>query len=32
MAIVQLRNPTEDRAYFDRRETDGKSSMEAMRR
>jgi len=31
MATVQLRNPTEGRAYFDRRRADGKSSMEAMR-
>jgi transposase len=31
MAIVQLRNPTEGRRYFDRRKADGKSSMEAMR-
>jgi transposase len=31
MAVVQLRNPTEGRAYFDRKVADGKSSMEAMR-
>jgi len=31
MATVQLRNPTEDRAYFDRKKADGKTSMEAMR-
>ena len=31
MAIVQLRNPTEGRAYFDRKKADGKTSMEAMR-
>ena len=31
MATVQLRNPTEGRAYFDRRKNDGKTSMEAMR-
>ena len=31
MATVQLRNPTEGRAYYDRRKTDGKTSMEAMR-
>ena len=31
MATVQLRNATEGRAYFDRKKTDGKSSMEAMR-
>jgi transposase len=31
MAVVQLRNPTEGRAYFDRRKSDGKTSMEAMR-
>jgi len=31
MATVQLRNPTEGRAYYDRRKADGKSSMEAMR-
>jgi transposase len=30
MATVQLRNPTEGRAY-DRRKADGKTSMEAMR-
>ncbi|MEU6206092.1 transposase [Micromonospora musae] len=30
MATVQLRNPTEGRAYFDRK-TAGKTSMEAMR-
>ena len=31
MATVQLRNPTEGRAYFDRRKGEGKTSMEAMR-
>jgi transposase len=31
MAVVQLRNPTEGRAYFDGRKADGKTSMEAMR-
>jgi transposase len=31
MAIVQLRNPTLGRDYYDRRKSDGKSSMEAMR-
>ena len=31
MATVQLRNPTEGRAYYDRREADGKTSMESMR-
>ena len=31
MATVQLRNPTEGRAYFDRKKADGKSSNEAMR-
>jgi transposase len=31
MAVVQLRNPTEGRTYFDRRKTDGKTSTEAMR-
>ena len=31
MAPVQLRNDTEGRAYFDRRKSDGKTSMEAMR-
>ena len=31
MATVQLRNPTEGRAYFDRRKADGKTSNEAMR-
>lgn len=31
MAIVQLRNATEGRAYYDRRKTDGKTSMEAVR-
>lgn len=31
MAVVQLRNQTEGRAYFDRKKADGKSSMEAMR-
>ena len=31
MATVQLRNPSEGRAYYDRRRGDGKTSMEAMR-
>ena len=31
MAIVQLRNPTEGRAYFDRTKARGKTSNEAMR-
>ena len=31
MAVVQLRNPTEGRAYFDARRAAGKTSMEAMR-
>jgi transposase len=31
MATVQLRTPTEGRAYFDRKKADGKTSMEAMR-
>ncbi|WP_307871944.1 transposase [Micromonospora sp. U21] len=31
MATVQLRSPTEGRAYFDRKKTSGKTSMEAMR-
>lgn len=31
MAVVQLRNATEGRAYYDRRKASGKSSMEAMR-
>ena len=31
MAVVQLRNQTEGRAYFDRRVAEGKTSMEAMR-
>jgi transposase len=31
MATVQLRNPTEGRAYFDRKRAAGKTSMEAMR-
>lgn len=31
MATVQLRNPTQGRAYFDRKKADGKTSMEAMR-
>jgi transposase len=31
MATVQLRNPTDGRAYFDRKKADGKTSMEAMR-
>ena len=31
MAVVQLRNQTEGRAYFDRRVAEGKTPMEAMR-
>ncbi|WP_406063625.1 IS110 family transposase [Micromonospora sp. NBC_00860] len=31
MATVQLRNPTEGRAYFDRKKASGKTSMEALR-
>jgi transposase len=31
MATVQLRNPTEGRAYFDRKRIGGKTSMKAMR-
>jgi transposase len=31
MAVVQLRNQTEGRAYFDRRRSEGKTSMESMR-
>lgn len=31
MAVVQLRNPTEGRAYFDRAKARGKTSNEAMR-
>jgi transposase len=31
MATAQLRNPTEGRAYFDRKVASGKTSMEAMR-
>jgi transposase len=31
MAIVQLRNPTAGRAYYDQRKAAGKTSMEAMR-
>jgi transposase len=31
MAIVQLRNPTEGRAYYDARRAAGKTSMEAIR-
>jgi hypothetical protein len=31
MAVVQLRNSTEGRAYFDRKKAAGKTSMEAMR-
>ena len=31
MATVQLRRQTEGRAYFDRKKTSGKTSMEAMR-
>jgi transposase len=31
MAVVQLRNPTEGRAYYARKKATGKTSMEAMR-
>jgi transposase len=31
MATVQLRNPTEGRAYYDRKVASGKGNMEAMR-
>ena len=31
MAVVQLRNPTEGRAYFDAKKAAGKTSMESMR-
>ena len=31
MAVVQLRNRTEGRAYFDAKKAAGKTSMEAMR-
>jgi transposase len=31
MAVVQLRSPTEGRAYYDRKKAAGKTSMEAMR-
>jgi transposase len=31
MAVVQLRNPTEGRAYFDRKVAAGKTPMQAMR-
>jgi transposase len=31
MAVVQLRNPSEGRAYFDRTKARGKTSNEAMR-
>ncbi|MDZ5446536.1 transposase [Micromonospora sp. 4G57] len=31
MATVQLRNPTEGRASFDRKKASGKTSMQAMR-
>ena len=31
MATVQLRNPTEGRAYYERKKATGKTSMEAMR-
>ena len=31
MARVQLRNPTEGRAYYERKKADGKAPMEAMR-
>jgi transposase len=31
MAVVQLRNATEGRAYFDAQKAAGKTSMESMR-
>jgi hypothetical protein len=31
MAVVQLRSPTEGRAYYDARKAAGKTSIEAMR-
>ena len=31
MAIVQLRNPSDGRDYYDRKKADGKTSMEAIR-
>src|SRR5215203_2992488 len=31
MAVVQLRNPTEGRGYFDAKKAAGKTSMEAIR-
>ena len=31
MAVVQLRNPTQGRAYYDRKVAAGKTPMEAMR-
>ena len=31
MARVQIRNPSEGRAYYDRKKADGKAPMEAMR-
>ncbi len=31
MATVHLRNPTEGRAYYERKKAAGKTSMEAMR-
>ncbi len=31
MATVELRNPTEGCAYYDRKKASGKTSMEAMR-
>ena len=31
MAVVQLRNPTDGRGYYDRKKATGKTSMEAMR-
>jgi transposase len=31
MAVVQLRNPTKGRAFFDAKKATGKTSMEAMR-
>jgi transposase len=31
MAVVQLRNPTEGRSYYDRKVATGKTPMEAMR-
>lgn len=31
MAMVQLRRPSAGRTYYDRRRSEGKTSMEAMR-